>query len=66
MTTLRRNDGSIDYDFYRARAHELRSATLKRWIRTAWQLCRAALTACKGAAMRTSTAGWQAGLRSGF
>jgi hypothetical protein len=49
-----RDDGLIDYDFYRAKARELRTATLNRSMRTAWQLCRAALTARKGPAMRRS------------
>ena len=54
MMTLR-DGNSIDYDFYRAKARELRTATLNRSMRTVWQLCRVALTARKGPAMRPSS-----------
>jgi hypothetical protein len=57
-----RDDGSIDYDFYRAKARELRTATLNRSMRTVWQLCRVALTARKGPAMRPSSRRWRSSM----
>jgi hypothetical protein len=59
MMTLR-DHGSIDYDFYRARARELRTAALNRSMRAAWQFCRAALTVRKGPTMRASRTGCHA------
>ena len=47
-----RDHRSIDYDFYRAKARVLRTATLNRSMRTTGQLIRPALTARKGSRLR--------------